>query len=226
MQENQVADAAPAEVEEPAQKVADELCEREIVRMCKARRIDSDTTRMPLAMRRRFEVLKRALLAPMRRGELTVGSDGNPTYTPPVEGAKPIKFHRATGATLMAGDGFEPYKDVARLIALATALTKSVPGALSELDVADMSVVSSLTNFFTYSRALDLVVVRGGDGEFETDLKTQDSYHTFQIVYTHMLRQVCRDYGGSLLDAKRLTLDEIVFFYNGLRSELRARTKP
>lgn len=49
--------------------------------------------------------------------------------------------------------------------------------------------------------------------------------HTFFNVYREMLLQICRDYSG-LPDARTLTIDEIVFFYDGLRPELRAYSKP
>ena len=44
-------------------------------------------------------------------------------------------------------------------------------------------------------------------------------------VYGEMLRQVCRDYAG-LPDPRTLTNTEIRWFYEGLRGELRAHTKP
>jgi len=40
-----------------------------------------------------------------------------------------------------------------------------------------------------------------------------------------MLLQICSDYPG-LPDPRTLTLDEIRFFYSGLRKGLRERTKP
>jgi hypothetical protein len=40
-----------------------------------------------------------------------------------------------------------------------------------------------------------------------------------------MLLQVCRDFPG-IGDFRRLTAREIRFFYDGLRAELRAVTKP
>jgi len=49
--------------------------------------------------------------------------------------------------------------------------------------------------------------------------------HTLVNVYTEMLRQICRDYSG-LPDCRTLTLGEIRFFYEGLRPELKAATKP
>lgn len=39
-----------------------------------------------------------------------------------------------------------------------------------------------------------------------------------------MLLQICADYPG-LPDARALTIDEILFFYNGLRTQLREHTR-
>jgi hypothetical protein len=39
-----------------------------------------------------------------------------------------------------------------------------------------------------------------------------------------MLRQICRDY-GVLPDVETMSIDRIVFYYEGLRPELTARTK-
>lgn len=44
-------------------------------------------------------------------------------------------------------------------------------------------------------------------------------------VYREMLWQICRDYPG-LPDPRSLTVEEICFFYEGLRAELREHTKP
>lgn len=49
--------------------------------------------------------------------------------------------------------------------------------------------------------------------------------HNARAVYAEMLLQICRDYPG-LPDPRTLTVDEIVFFYNGLRTELKKHTKP
>lgn len=43
-------------------------------------------------------------------------------------------------------------------------------------------------------------------------------------TYREMLRQVARDYAG-LPDARTLTIAEIVFFYEGLRPELKKHTR-
>lgn len=44
-------------------------------------------------------------------------------------------------------------------------------------------------------------------------------------VYREMLLQICRDYPG-LPDPRTLTMSQIRFFYEGLRSELLEATKP
>lgn len=57
----------------------------------------------------------------------------------------------------------------------------------------------------------------GADYKFDRDA------HTARNVYVEMLRQVCRDYPG-LPDPRTLRLHEIVFFYEGLRPELKRAT--
>lgn len=53
----------------------------------------------------------------------------------------------------------------------------------------------------------------------------KDGYHTRVNVYSEMLLQVVRDYPG-IGDFRLLTEDEIEFFYDALRPELRKATKP
>jgi hypothetical protein len=45
------------------------------------------------------------------------------------------------------------------------------------------------------------------------------------LTYIEMLLQIARDYPG-LPDPRTLTVNEIVFFYNGLRDELKKHTRP
>lgn len=56
------------------------------------------------------------------------------------------------------------------------------------------------------------------------DYKHSNGAHTSRNVYVEMLRQVCRDYPG-LPDPRTLRLNEIVFFYEGLRDELKRATR-
>lgn len=128
-----------------ADKVAAEVCEQEFKRLCAARRIDDDVASMTEAEAKAFEARKRPLMRAMARKELIVSADGNPVYTPP--GGKAITFHKATGATLMAGDGYQEGHDVGRLVAVATEMTKSNPGDLSKLELEDFRTVSDIANF-------------------------------------------------------------------------------
>jgi hypothetical protein len=49
--------------------------------------------------------------------------------------------------------------------------------------------------------------------------------HTAPNVYREMILQVARDYPG-LPDVRTLSMDEIRFFYDGLRAELRRYSSP
>lgn len=127
-------------------KVAADVCEKEFQRMCVKRRIDTDVAAMTKVDQRTFEAYKKALVKVMARGELVVSKEGNELeFTPP--GGTKITFYETDGAVLMAQDGFGPNDDVARAVAVATALTKSAPGALSKLHLIDFGVVSDVTNF-------------------------------------------------------------------------------
>ena len=61
-------------------------------------------------------------------------------------------------------------------------------------------------------------IVRGG-----ADTRLARERHTAGAVYGEMILQICRDYSG-LPDVRSLTIHEIVFFYNGLRRELKEHT--
>ena len=128
-----------------ADKVAAEVCEQEFKRLCAARRIDDDVASMTEPERKAFEARKRPLMRAMARKELIISPEGNPVFTP--QGGKPITFHKATGASLMAGDGFADGQDVHRLVAVATEITKSTPGDLSKLELEDFRAVSDIANF-------------------------------------------------------------------------------
>ena len=52
----------------------------------------------------------------------------------------------------------------------------------------------------------------------------QEEQHTQFQVYTEMLLNICIEYPG-LPDPRTLSMDEIRFFYNGIRSRLRGGSK-
>lgn len=129
----------------PAPKVAKELCEKEFERLCEVRRIETDPENMSKLELVLFESRKTAILRVMGRGDLVISKDGDPVYTPP--GGEALTFHKPTGATLMAQDGFPQNHDVARAAAVATEMTKVAPGALSKLSYPDFEVACELSNF-------------------------------------------------------------------------------
>lgn len=68
---------------------------------------------------------------------------------------------------------------------------------------------------FFVGPVVDRIVRNGADARLSSAVRT----------YTEMLLQIARDYAG-LPDARTLTVPEIVFFYNGLREELKKHTRP
>ena len=58
-----------------------------------------------------------------------------------------------------------------------------------------------------------------------TDERLPGVSNTFYPVYREMLLQIARDYPG-LPDARTLRAREILFFYDGLRDELKKYTMP
>jgi len=64
------------------------------------------------------------------------------------------------------------------------------------------------------------LLVRHGE-----DAKIDKCGHIFNAVYREMFLQICRDYPG-LPNARDLKAKEILFFYEGLRPELKEHTKP
>lgn len=65
----------------------------------------------------------------------------------------------------------------------------------------------------------------GADTVLPKDAKTKRVMHNAANVYGEMLLQCCIDY-SALPDPRTLTIDEIIFFYDGIRSTLHKATKP
>ena len=66
-------------------------------------------------------------------------------------------------------------------------------------------------------QVVDKLVRRGEDVRLEDNSAAN--------VYREMLLQICRDY-ASLPDLRTLTMEEIRFFYDGVRPSLKRHTKP
>lgn len=69
-----------------------------------------------------------------------------------------------------------------------------------------------------------LLVRSGKSVELDPD-KDGNPGHTRLAVWTEMFLVICMRY-RSLPDPRTLTLDEIEFFYDGIRSQLEEDTKP
>jgi len=77
-------------------------------------------------------------------------------------------------------------------------------------------------NFRAFNGLVRTTLIRRG--ESVTLKEKGKNINFFNIVYTEMLLQICRDYPG-LPDARKLKAHEILFFYDGLRPELCKHTK-
>jgi hypothetical protein len=134
------------------QRVAREVAEAEFERMCQARRIDIDMTEMDEEDTASFLDLKRKIMRAMQRGDLVVNEHGDPVYTPPVPGAKPLTFYKATGATFMAMDEGKDRGGITKVVASLTEMTRSVKGEISKLEAPDFQVCSAIASLFLASR--------------------------------------------------------------------------
>lgn len=137
------------------QKIARDVAEEEFERMCKSRRLATTTEEMDPDDATGFEELKRKILRAIQAGDLVVTDDGDPVYTPPVPGAKPLTFHKPTGATLIAMDAksaSDSDGNQARMVRAMTEMTRSAKGELSKLEVPDYQLCASLVNLFLASR--------------------------------------------------------------------------
>lgn len=126
-------------------KIAKEVAEKEFEKLCSARRISTDVSEFNDKEKAQFEARKRDILRLMMAGSLVLNKEGNPVFTPPVEGAAPITFHQATGATLMAGDGAKGPAE--QMVQIGTEMTKLPPGELSKLHIADFRAVDDIVTF-------------------------------------------------------------------------------
>lgn len=77
---------------------------------------------------------------------------------------------------------------------------------------------------FFVAAVTDQIVRNGADARLPIDVKSGRSSHSAVNVYREMLLQICRDYAG-LPDPRTLTQNEICFFYNGLREELKRHAR-
>jgi hypothetical protein len=137
------------------QKVGREVAEAEFERMCKSRRLVTAVEEMDDDDAAGFEDLKRKIVRAIQVGDLVITDEGDPVYTPPVPGAKPLTFYKPTGATLIAMDAKGPNDSDGNQVRLAraiTEMTRTAKGEVSKLEVTDYRICGALANLFLASR--------------------------------------------------------------------------
>jgi hypothetical protein len=123
-----------------------EMAEQEFERMCQSRRVETDVEEMDKDARASFEWRKKLCLKALMRGELTVDGEGDPTYTPPVQGSRALTFRKLTGATLISNDrAAGPMAAIAAAVAEAT---QTSPVEVAKLDAKDFRFCCELVNLF------------------------------------------------------------------------------
>lgn len=136
-------------------KIALEVAEEEFERMCRSRRLSTDPDDMDGDDYEGLMAIKKRLVRTIMRGELVINDDGDPIYTPPVDGAKPLHFHRPTGATFMAMDsrGSDGEGNQARMVRVITDMTRSAKGEIAKLEAPDYTICTLLSNLFLAGRS-------------------------------------------------------------------------
>lgn len=129
-------------------KVSREVAEADFARMCADRRVDADEANMDGDDLKSFREVKDLVVKRIVSGELVVEDHGECVYTPPVQGAKPIRFHRTTGAMLMAMDDAPDGRNAAKMSLVMAEMTKTPRGELSKLDIADFNFCTKLAALF------------------------------------------------------------------------------
>lgn len=130
------------------QKIAADVAEAEFQKLCDLRRLDIDPDGMNAEEVESFGKLKSVILKALRAGSLIVNDDGSCVYTPPVPSAKSLTFYRATGASFMAMDTVAKGKEMGKMVAVITDMTRSNPGDVSKLEAPDFAFCSKLVNLF------------------------------------------------------------------------------
>lgn len=128
-------------------KVAAEVAEAEFSRMCKAFRIDEDTSEFDADELASWNALRDPILKDIGLGRIIVDAEGLPTYTPP-DGGKAVKFKPPTGATLMALETHGKGKDISNSVAAMGDMTETNKGDFSRMAVRDFRACMRLTNLF------------------------------------------------------------------------------
>lgn len=131
------------------QVVAQEVAEDEFNRFCDSMDIDNNTEAMTEEDEKSFKGPKETIIRAIMQGSLIVNDDGEPVYTPrnsPKVGE--LTFREPNGADYMAMDRKKDGQNISKMWAMADAVTKSTPGAISNLRNRDLKVVQAIMQLF------------------------------------------------------------------------------
>jgi hypothetical protein len=125
--------------------VAKEVAEAEFDRLCDAHGVERDEASMSEEEREDFGKLKSRIVKSVQTGRLTIGNDGEVTFSPETPGISPLVFRPATGATFIAmdGRGDKPPGQNTRVQLGITELTRSAPGTIAKLRAPDLNVCAA-----------------------------------------------------------------------------------
>lgn len=130
------------------EKVAEEVAEREFVRMCDGRRIDHDVEKMSKADKREFLELKAYMVSLIQQGRLEV-SEGGTDVTYRAFDGQIFTFKKATGSTFLAMETYAPEKKIANSFeALADMAGVSAKKFTALDDAGDVKALMALGGLF------------------------------------------------------------------------------
>lgn len=135
-------------------KVAREVAEDDFERMCASRRITTDPEDLDPDDYESLLATKKKVVRAIMAGDVVVTEDGDPVFTPPVPGAKPLRFYKPTGATLIAMDpvGREVDGQQARVVRAMAEMTRTPKGEFSKLEAPDYTLCTQLCALFLAGR--------------------------------------------------------------------------
>lgn len=129
------------------QKVDRETAELEFERFVEAMDLDLDPAEMDEEDRKGLDIQKGKILSAIMAGSLVINEDGEPVFTPAVEGDQ-IKFPEPTGAAFMAMDRKKKTEDMGKLFAMMAAITGTHASTFAKMKNRDLKVCIAITTLF------------------------------------------------------------------------------
>lgn len=129
--------------------VAKEQAELEFDSFAEKMDLDLDTNDMDAEDLTQFNKQKKRIIQAIMNGHLTFTDNGEPVYAPHrTEDIKPITFYEPTGAVLMMMDKKKAGQDVAKMYAIAGAMTKENAVVFSKLTGIDYKICMAIVALF------------------------------------------------------------------------------